>query len=151
MHNPVNHPLRPVYRAVAAIAGIYLILFGLLGLVQGAADGERVLGQGTNPLWSVISLVVGAIVLGATVLGRNLDTEADKFAGWGLLVVGSYSLATSRTDVNVFDFTISTVNVNYLVGLVLIMCGLYAKTAPPAEAGAPRQVREGRVKEDALP
>ena len=41
----------------------------------------------------------------ATVVGRNLDIEVDKYLGWGLLVVGSYELAVIRTDANIFGFT----------------------------------------------
>jgi hypothetical protein len=37
--------------------------------------------------------------------------------------------------------------VDYLVGLVLLVAGLYVKSAPIAETGAPSQAREGRVKE----
>jgi hypothetical protein len=49
-----------------------------------------------------------------------------------------------RTDANLLDFSISTVIVSYLAGLGLILAGLYGKVAPREEAGAPRQVREGR-------
>src|SRR4051794_19599914 len=97
-HNPVNHPLRPIYRALGALAGAYLVLFGIFGVIQTADDGlfgngdDRVLGQHTNLFWSLASLVIGAIVLIATAIGRNVDTEVDKVVGWGLLVVGSYEL-----------------------------------------------------------
>jgi hypothetical protein len=150
-HNPVNHPLRPTYRVLGFLAGAYLVLFGIVGLIQVSgesftgANTVRVLGQGTNTLWSITALVVGAVVLAVTVIGRNLDTEADKFLGWGLLVVGSYALAFSRTDANVLGFTIGTVIVTYLVGLALITTSLYSKVAPAEQAGAPRQVREGRT------
>lgn len=149
-HNPVNHPLRPLYRALSALAGAYLVLFGIVGLIVTPGNGlfgqpdDRVLGQGANLFWSIISLILGAIVLIGIVIGRNLDVEIDKYLGWGLLVVGSYELAASRTDANFLKFTIATVVVTYLVGLVLIVAGLYAKTAPPETTGAPRQVREGQ-------
>jgi hypothetical protein len=58
--------------------------------------------------------------------------------------VGTYELATSRTDANFLKFTIATVVVTYLIGLVLITAGLYSTTAPAQEASAPRHVREGR-------
>lgn len=150
-HNPVNHPLRPMYRVVGFLAGAYLVVFGIVGLIQSSGDdftgttGATALGQGTNLLLSIISLVVGAIVLIATVIGRNLDTAADKYLGWGLLVLGSYGLAFSRTDANVFGQTIDTVIITYLVGIALITVSLYSKVAPAAQAGAPRQVREGRA------
>jgi hypothetical protein len=150
-HIPVNHPLRPMYRVLGFIAGAYLVAFGILGLIQTSGEsftgstGVRVLGQGSNLLWSIIALAVGAIVLIATATGRNIDVETDKFAGWGLLVLGSYELAFSRTDANIFGFTIATVVVTYLVGLALITTSLYSKVAPSSQAGAPRQVREGRT------
>jgi len=147
-HNPVNHPLRPIYRALSALAGAYLVLFGILGVIQTADDGlfgngdDRVLGQHTNLFWSFVSLAIGAVVLLATAVGRNVDTQVDTLVGWGLLVVGSYELAVIRTDANFLNFSISTVVVTYLIGLVLIMAGLYTKVAPAAAAGAPRQERE---------
>jgi hypothetical protein len=152
-HNPVNHPLRPLYRAIGALCGVYLVLFGIVGLVVTSGDGlfgtagDRVLGQGANLFWSIVSLVVGVLVVAVTAVGRNLDTEVDKFIGWGLLVVGSYGLAVTRTDANFLDFSIATVVVTYLVGLLLIMTSLYSKVAPPQDAGVPRQERETPVRE----
>jgi hypothetical protein len=150
-HNPVNHPLRPIYRALGFLAGAYLVVFGIVGLIQTSGHdftgniGVRVLGQQANLLWSIISLILGAIVVIATVIGRNADTEVDRFLGWGLLVVGCYGLATSRTDADFLGFGIATVIVTFLVGLVLITTSLYSKVAPASQAGAPRQVREGRT------
>ena len=149
-HNPVNHPLRPLYRALSALCGIYLVLFGIVGIVVTGGNGlfgqpdDLVLGQGANLFWSIVSLIVGAIVRAAVAIGRNLDVEVDKYVGWGLLVVGTYELATSRTDANFLKFTIATVVVTYLIGLVLITAGLYSTTATAQEASAPRHVREGR-------
>ena len=149
-HNPVNHPLRPLYRALAGLAGVYLIVFGVVGLIVTSGHGlfgqpdDRVLGQGSSLFWSIASIVIGAVVLLVTVIGRNVDTEAHKYLGYGLMVIGSYELAVSRTDANFLKFTISTVVVTYLVGLVLLLAHLYGKVAPQSEAGAPRQEREGR-------
>jgi hypothetical protein len=153
-HTPVNHPLRPLYRALAAVSGIYLILFGVVGLIVNAggeffaAHGHHALGQGANMFSAILSLALGAIVLLSTLIGRNVDTEADKFLGYAFLVIGSYGLATARTEANFLGFTVATIIVMYVIGLVLILASLYSKTAPPAETGAPRPVREGRVKEE---
>jgi hypothetical protein len=147
-HNPVNHPLRPIYRALGALTGAYLVLFGILGAIMTGGDGlfghpgDRVLGQQTNLFWSIVAVLVGAIVLLATVMGRNSDTVVDKYFGWGLLVVGSYELAMNRTDANIFNFSISTVVVTYLLGLVLIMAAYYSKVAPEEQTSQPRQARE---------
>jgi hypothetical protein len=152
-HNPVNHPLRPLYRALAAVSGIYLILFGVVALIVNAGGeffavhGDHALGQGANTFSAIVSLVLGAIVLLTTLVGRNVDTEADKFLGYAVLVIGSYGLASARTDANFLGFTVATIIVMYLIGLILIMASLYTKTAPPEETGVPRQVREGQARE----
>src|SRR5919107_278297 len=103
-HIPVNHPMRPLYRALSALSGVYLVLFGIVGLIVTPGNGlfgrpdDRVLGQGANLFWSIVAIIIGAIVLIATALGRNLDVQAGKYIGWGLLVVATYELAVSRTD-----------------------------------------------------
>lgn len=148
MHNPVNHPLRPVYRALGALAGLYLVVFGVVGVVVTGADAplahdtERVLGQGGNLAASILSLVLGVLVLAGTVLGRNRDVTAYTYVGWAVLVIATLSLAVSRTEVNILNVTIATVIVSYLVGLALVLAGQYCKVAPPQQAGAPRQERQ---------
>jgi Domain of unknown function (DUF4383) len=150
-HNPINHPLRPLYRLLAILAGAYLVIFGVIGLIVTSGSGlldrpdDRVLGQGTNLLWSIVSLVFGAIVVLASLAPRNIGNQVQWLGGWTLLVIGSYELATSRTDANFLKFTIATVVVTYLVGLALVLAGLYTKVGASEEAGAPRQVREGRT------
>lgn len=150
-HIPVNHPLRPMYRLVGFVTGAYLVVFGIIGFGITAGDsftghtGDRVLGQSSNLLWSIITVVVGALVILGTVVGRNVDVAVDKYLGWGLLVLGSYSMAAIRTDANLFGASMSTVVVTYLVGLLLITISLYSKVAAASKAGAPRQVREGRT------
>jgi hypothetical protein len=149
-HNPVNHPLRPLYRALGALAGIYLVLFGVVGLIVTSGDGlfgpadHRVLGQGANLFWSIVSLVIGAVLLIVTALGRNLDTETDKFLGWGLLAIGSYGLAVIRTDANFLGFSIATVVVSYLLGVVLILVSYYSKVGPIEDSVPARPARENQ-------
>jgi hypothetical protein len=150
-HIPVNHPLRPIYRIVGFVVGAYLVVFGVLGAIQTAGEpfanetGIRILGQETNMLSSLIHIVVGGLVLLGTVIGKNLDVAVDKYLGWTILVVGSYGLATIRTDANFLGYSVSTVVVTYLAGLLLITVSLYSKVVPESQAGAPRQVREGRT------
>jgi hypothetical protein len=150
-HNPVNHPLRPIYRAIAGIVGVYFVVFGVVGLILTADEGlfgragDRVLGQGANLFWSIVAIVIGIVVVAATVLGRNRDVLVDTYLGWALLVIGTFCLAVIRTGANFLDFSISTVIVTYLAGLALILAGLYSKTAPMEQTSEPRQVREGRT------
>jgi hypothetical protein len=150
-HNPVNHPLRPLYRSLGFLASAYLVVFGVVGLIRssdldftGLSD-TRIFGQGSSTLWSILAIIIGGIAAIAFALGRNLDVAAGKFLGWATLVFGSYGLATSRTDANFLGFTIITVIITYIVGLVLITSSLYGKVVPGHQVGAPRQVREGRT------
>jgi hypothetical protein len=150
-HNPVNHPLRPFYRTLGFLASAYLVVFGVVGLIRssdlnftGTSD-THVFGQGSSILWSIIAIIIGGVAAIAFALGRNLDVAAGKFLGWATLVLGSYGLATSRTDANFLGFTIITVIITYIVGLLLVTSSLYGKVVPGHQTGAPRQVREGRA------
>ncbi len=151
-HNPVNHPLRSFYRVLSALVGVYLLLFGVVGLITTSGDDftgrvpDRILGQGGNLLWSIVSLVLGAVVLLGTLVGRNIDMAIEKYLGWAMLVIGAFSLAAARTDADLLGFTVSTVVVTFLIGLMLIVSSLYLKTAPESEAGDPRHVREAEVR-----
>ena len=135
-HTPINHPLRPLYRALSALVGIYLILFGVVGFIVGAGAGDRVVGQGANLLWSIVSLVIGVVVLVATVVGRNLDVKVNQYVGWGLVVIGTYELALNRTDANFLRFTVSTVILTYICALILILASLYGKVGTEEDARA---------------
>ena len=141
-HTPINHPLRPLYRALGALVGIYLIVFGVVGFIVGG-DGHRVLGQGANLVWSVLSLLIGVVVLIATVVGRNLDAKVYQYIGWALVVIAVYELATNRTDANFLDFTVSTVIVTIIVGLTLIMAALYSKVGSEEDAHAEQLAAHG--------
>lgn len=147
-HNPVNHPLRPVYRALGTVTGFFFVVFGVVGIMGTVDDGlfsrdaGRVLGMGSNLAWSIASIVIGAVVLLGVVIGRNLDVAIDKYLGWALLVIGTFFLTVQRTEVNILNFSISTVVVSYLAGLVLIMASYYSNIAPPEQTSAPRQERQ---------
>lgn len=128
-HNPINHPARPIYRVISGLIGLYLVLFGALGLF---VDG-RVFGQGTNVANSLVSIALGAIILIATVVGRNLDAAVNKYLGYGLMALGLLTLAFLRTDANVLDHTVSTSIVWMLLGITLLMAGMYGKVGSSEE------------------
>jgi hypothetical protein len=141
-HNPVNHPARPIYRAIGGLTGVYLVLFGVLGIVETsggeffAQDDTLVLGQGTNLGGSLVSAVLGAIILVATLIGRNVDTTVNKSLGYALMALGLAALAVLRTDANYLNFSVATTIVLMIVGLVLLMVGMYSKVGSDEEAQA---------------
>ncbi|MFF4876667.1 MULTISPECIES: DUF4383 domain-containing protein [unclassified Micromonospora] len=146
-HTPVNHPARPVYRAIGGLTGLYLVVFGALGIIESAGnevlaqDGTRVLGQGTNLGFSLLSVLLGVIVLGGTALGRNIDVAVNQWLAYIMMVVSLAGLAFIRTDANFFNFSIATVVVVMVAALVLLMVGMYGKVGTDEEAEAFQKAR----------
>jgi hypothetical protein len=147
-HNPVNHPARPIYRAIGGLTGLYLVIFGVLGFIQNsdadffAQDGALVLGQGANRGYAAIAAIVGVLTLVAIGIGRNLDAALNKLFGYAFMALGLAELATLRTDANFLGFTIITVMVTMLIGLLLLMAGMYGKVGSEDEH---RAWQDGRL------
>jgi Domain of unknown function (DUF4383) len=140
-HNPVNHPAQPIYRAISGLIGLYLVVFGLLGAIASggdffAQDDTIVLGQGTNLGFSVISALLGVIVLAATAVGRNIDVLVNTWLGYALMALGLIALALSRTDANFLNVTIVTCVVIMIAGQVLLLAGMYGRVGSDDEARA---------------
>lgn len=146
-HTPVNHPARPIYRAIGGLTGLYLVAFGALGLVATAGDelwaqGETaVLGQGTNLGFSLLSVLLGGAVLAGTAIGRNVDVLINQGLGYLGMVLSLAGLAFLRTEANIFNFSIATVLVLMVTGLVLLMVGMYGKVGTDAEQEAWQRAR----------
>ncbi|MFY1696035.1 MULTISPECIES: DUF4383 domain-containing protein [unclassified Solwaraspora] len=141
-HTPVNHPARPIYRAIGALTGLYLAIFGVVGLIVTAGDAPfaqddtRVLGQGANFGFAAVSLLLGVLVLAGVGIGRNVDTAINKILAYGLMALSLAELAVLRTDANFLNFTVSTCVVVMIVGLVLLMAAMYGKVGTEDEAKA---------------
>lgn len=128
-HNPINHPARPIWRVIGGLIGLYFVVFGLLGFF---VDG-KVFGQGTNAANSVVSVVIGLVVLVVTALGRNLDTTVYKLTGYAVMALAVLLLALLRTDGNVLDHTVSTTIVWMVLGITLLVAGMYIKVGSDEE------------------
>jgi hypothetical protein len=150
-HIPINHPLRPLYRAVAGLVAIWLLVFGAVGLNEAQEGGWfargdwSVMGVPTNRAFAVASLAAGAVILVATVVGRNVDRFVYLAGGIGFLVAGTLEMAVLRTDANVFNFSITTSIVSYVIGLILLTAGLYGKSGTTEEAAAEEAFRHGEI------
>ncbi|MFG1914292.1 DUF4383 domain-containing protein [Micromonospora sp. NPDC048898] len=146
-HTPVNHPARPIYRAIGGLTGLYLVVFGVLSIIAStgneilAQDDTRVLGQGTNLGLGLLSVLLGVVVLVGTALGRNIDVAINQWLSYALMVISLASLAFIRTDANVLNFSIVTVIVVMTVALVLLMVGMYGKVGSEEEAEAFQKAR----------
>ena len=146
-HTPVNHPARPIYRAIGGLVGLYFVVFGVLGIIASAGDkllaqdDTKVLGQGTNLGFSLLTIVLGAAILAGTVIGRNLDVAINQWLAYALMVLGLAQLAFIKTDANIFNFSIMTVVVVLVLALVLLMVGMYGKVGTDEEKEAWQKAR----------
>ncbi|MEW2385150.1 DUF4383 domain-containing protein [Micromonospora sp. NPDC047707] len=146
-HTPVNHPARPIYRAIGGLTGLYLVAFGVLGLIASAGnevlaqDDTTVIGQGTNVGFSLLSLLLGGAVLAGTVIGRNLDVVINQWLAYVIMALSLAGLAFIRTEANIFNFSVATVIVLMVVGLVLLMVGMYGKVGTDEEKEAWQKAR----------
>ncbi|WBB65094.1 DUF4383 domain-containing protein [Micromonospora sp. WMMD812] len=146
-HTPVNHPARPIYRAIGGLTGLYLVVFGALGIIETAGneifaqDDTQILGQGTNLGFSLLSVLLGVLVLAGTALGRNIDVVINQWLAYALMAISLGGLAFIRTDANLFNFSIGTVIVLMVAGLVLLMVGMYGKVGSDEEKQAFEKAR----------
>jgi hypothetical protein len=142
--NPVNHPLRPLYRVFGGLTGLYVLAFGAVGVFQSSGEmfgrsDATALGLRTNLGFSILSIIIAALLLVATGIGGNLNCQVNTVAGYGFIVAGLASLAVLRTDANYFNFTVSTCVVSFLLGCVLLMAGMYGKVGTVEEARLARE------------
>jgi hypothetical protein len=139
-HLPVNHRLRPLYRFLAALAGAYVLVFGIVGVIKTAGEpffdqnsATSVVGLRSNMAFAILSIVVGLIVLVGTVVGRNIDHVINLVAGIIFLVAGMLMMTVLQTNANFLNFQISTCVVSFVIGLVLFTAGLYGRTGSHAD------------------
>ena len=135
-HLPVNHPLRPAYRAAATLTGGYLLLFGIIGVARTGGSAlfaqtglTWALGLRTNRALAIASIAAGIVLILAAAVGRNLDVRVNLVAGTVFLAVGTLMLTLIRTSANVLGFSLVNCIASYVIGTLLLAAGLYGKTA----------------------
>jgi hypothetical protein len=138
-HIPVNHHLRPLYRTVTALIGLYILVFGIAGAIESAGTdlferGDIVaLGLRTNMAFSILSIVSGVVILVGLVIGRNIDQQISYYGGLLFLIVPTVMMTLLRTDGNILNFSMTTVIVSYIIGMLLFAAGLYVKIGTEEE------------------
>jgi hypothetical protein len=132
-HYPINHHFRQPYRLLTAAAGLYLTLFGILGIASTWGDpffhrgSDWVLGLRTNPAAAWLATVVGLIVLVAALIGGNVHHRVNLVLGWGIIAVAMVLMTMIQTDANVLNVSMANIIVLTLLGLVILLGGLYGK------------------------
>jgi Domain of unknown function (DUF4383) len=136
-HIPMNHRMQPLYRALAALAGLYILVFGIIGITRTAGDplfdrgDESVFGLKLNLAFSIISVIAGAIILLGAIRGRNTDHFINLIGSAIFMIAGLLMMTLLRTGANFLNFQMATCIVSFIIGTVLLVAGLYGKTGPP--------------------
>jgi len=141
-HLPINHRLGGFYRTLAALAGLYLLLFGIIGAAKTWGEEDffaqggtaEALGLQTNPAFSLLSIIVGVVILLGAFIGRNIDHYLNYAGGVIFWLSGLFGLILVRTGANFLNFEISTCIVSFIIGTVLVLAGMYGKRGTAEQA-----------------
>ncbi|MFD7861714.1 DUF4383 domain-containing protein [Streptomyces sp. NPDC057682] len=130
---PVDHRLSRVYRVGAGLMGLVLLAFGILGLFDrvGFFDtgGDTVAGLNTNGALSVLSIAVGLLLFLGMVIGGNLASTLNMVLGVAFVLSGFVNLALLDTGLNFLAFEMQNVLFSFVVGLLLMMFGMYGRVS----------------------
>ncbi|MGW1229761.1 DUF4383 domain-containing protein [Streptomyces sp. NPDC001515] len=130
---PVDHRLSQVYRVGAGVMGLVLLVFGILGLLDrvGFFDtgGDTVAGLSTNGALSVLSIAVGVLLFVGMVIGGNVASTLNMVLGVAFVLSGFVNLALLDTGLNFLAFEIQNVLFSFVVGLLLMVFGMYGRVS----------------------
>lgn len=128
-----NHPLSKVYRVGSAVFGAGLAIFGVLGLINEVplltTHGIDILGLSSNGLLSVISIVVGGILIGAAAWGGVLASTTTSTIGILFFLSGLINIGLINTPWNVLAFRLENVVFSFVAGMLLTFLGLYGRVS----------------------
>lgn len=160
-HLPVDHRLNRVYRFGAGLMGLFLVAFGILGLIDKVGwfdtHGDQVAGLNTNGTLSVLSIAVGLLLLVGMVIGGNFASTLNMTLGVLFILSGFGNMALLDTDSNFLAFRIQNVLFSFVVGVLLMTFGMYGRVgsalphdSPYWRARHPAQAeRDDRVRAEA--
>jgi hypothetical protein len=121
---PVNHRLHPVYRAVAAVVGVLLVAFGVVGLV---VSGD-VLRAPASTAFCTICLVAGALFVLAALQGGNAAARVNAYVGAALILLGMVGMLTMHLDGgNVLGVSMADVLIMFVAGMGGLAAGFYGQ------------------------
>ncbi|MBL1287850.1 DUF4383 domain-containing protein [Streptomyces sp. NPDC057067] len=130
---PVDHRLSQVYRVGAGLMGLLLVVFGILGLIDriGFFDtgGDTVAGLNTNGALSILSICVGLLLFVGMVIGGNFASTLNMVLGIAFILSGFVNLALLDSSMNFLAFQMQNVLFSFVVGLLLMMFGMYGRVS----------------------
>lgn len=151
----VDRRLALVWRVGAGLGGIFLIVFGILGLSDHpgflATHGDRIAGLSTNGALSILSIVAGAVLVVGAVIGGNFASNLNMVVGVLFVLSGFYGLTVlGRPDANILNFRMSNVLFAFVFGVILTTFGMYGRVSSHLPHDNPFW-RERASREEPLP
>ncbi|GAB3652903.1 DUF4383 domain-containing protein [Streptomyces sparsus] len=130
---PTDHRLATVYRVGAALSGLILLAFGTLGFLDRLAffdtTGQTVAGLSSNGLLSLISVVVGLLLIGGAVVGGNFASTLNMTIGGLFVASGFVHLIVLERGANVLAFRMPNVIFSFVMGLLILTFGMYGRVS----------------------
>ncbi|GGT10470.1 DUF4383 domain-containing protein [Streptomyces chromofuscus] len=130
---PVDHRLATVYRYGAGLCGVILLVFGCLGFADRLSpfdtDGTRIAGLSTNGLLSLISVVVGLVLICGAVVGGNVASTLNMVVGTLFLISGFAHLVVLDRSGNILDFGMTNVVFTFVMALLILTFGMYGRVS----------------------
>ncbi|MEU6085687.1 DUF4383 domain-containing protein [Streptomyces sp. NPDC047085] len=130
-HLPVDHRLNTIYRIGAGLIGLFLLVFGILGVIHhiGFFDtgGDTVTGLNTNGTLSVLSICVGLLLFVGMVIGGNFASTLNMTLGVLFILSGFLNLGLLDTPHNFLAFKIQNVLFSFVIGIALMTFGMYGR------------------------
>lgn len=128
---PARHRVHTVHRVSIAVLGVFLLVFGVLGLTQRLAflsdQGAIVMGLSTNGLLATISVVVALVLLAAAVRGGPTASAAGVVFGVLFIASGLANMLVLGSGLNMLAFRLSNVIFSLVVGMALLFIGAYGR------------------------
>ncbi|MGQ0716699.1 MAG: DUF4383 domain-containing protein [Pseudonocardiales bacterium] len=128
---PPGSRLDLVHRIGAAVLGVGLCMFGILGVANRleflAVQGKVLLGLSSNGLLSAISLIVGGVLIAAALRGGRSSSTITVVIGVLFLLSGLINLAVLDTDLNLLAFRLPNVIFSFIAGMLLLFLGAYGR------------------------
>ncbi|MFG2821231.1 DUF4383 domain-containing protein [Kitasatospora sp. NPDC048365] len=131
---PVDHKLGQVYRFGAGLGGVFLVVFGILGLTGSHpgfidTEGKEVIGLSSNGALSVLSLVAGGVLILGAVIGGNIASNINMVMGLLFILAGFVGLMVLDSSANRLAFHISNVIFSFVFGFVVLTFGMYGRVS----------------------
>jgi hypothetical protein len=130
---PADRRLSVVHRAGAGLTGLVLMGFGIAGLVVRLpffdTQGEVVAGLSTNGALSFLSVAIGSLLLGASVLGGSFASTVCTVVGVGFVASGLVNLYLMGAGPNILAFSMPNVIFSFVVGIMVMTFGMYGRVS----------------------